>query len=156
MLFLTLSRALQSTRLLVDMSTLFGLKSESFHLVVVASVGVSVFCFAMFCLFYLVSRLFSFVTKFYSYMKMIYCHRQCLLNVISTVTSCYLMISIWMLFGNAIAIATVEEEFFDIDYDHHFSLLMNYFEQQSITLKQKYVQFYIGKYIHPSLGMVSI
>ena len=65
------------------------------------------------------------------------------------------MISIWMLFGNAIAIATVEEEFFDIDYDHHFSLLMNYFEQQSITLKQKYVQFYIGKYIHPSLGMVS-
>ena len=66
------------------------------------------------------------------------------------------MISLWMLFGNAIAIATVEEEFFDIDYDHHFWLFMNSLEQQSITLKQKYVQYYIGKYIYPSLGMVSI
>ena len=51
--------------------------------------------------------------------------------------------------------ATVEEEFFDIDYDHHFWLFMNSLEQQSIILKQKYVQFYVGKYIHPALGMVS-
>ena len=59
------------------------------------------------------------------------------------------MISIWMLFGNGNAIATaVEEEFFDIDYSHHFWLLMNGFEEQSITMKQKLVQFYIGKYIH--------
>ena len=155
MLSLTASRALQSTRLLVDMSTLSGMKSYSFH-PLSAAVGVSVCLFVMLCLFCFVSRLFSFFTKFYSYIKMIHRHRQCLLDVISTVTSCYLMISIWMLFGNAIAIATVEEEFFDIDYDHHFWLFMNSLEQQSITLKQKYVQYYIGKFIHPLLGMVSI
>ena len=155
MLSTTTSRALQSTRLLVDMSTLSGMKSYSFH-PLGAAVGVSISFFVMFCLFYFVSRLFSFFTKFYSYIKMIHRHRQCLLDVISTFASCYLMISLWMLFVNAIAIATVEEEFFDIDYDHHFWLFMNNLEQQSITLKQKYVQFYIGKYIHPSLGMVSI
>ena len=155
MLSTTTSRALQSTRLLVDMSTLSGMKSYSFH-PLGAAVGVSVCLFVMLCLFCFVSRLFSFFTKFYSYIKMIHRHRQCLLDVISTVASCYLMISLWMLFGNAIAIATVEEEFFDIDYDHHFWLFMNSLEQQSITLKQKYVQFYVGKYIHPTLGMVSI
>ena len=153
MLSLTTSRALQSTSLLVDMSTLSGMKSYSFH-PLGAAVGVSISLFVMLCLFYLVSRLFSFSTKFYSYIKMIHRHRQCLLDVISTFASC-LMISLWMLFVNAIAIA-VEEEFFDIDYDHHFWLFMNSLEQQSITLKQKYVQFYVGKYIHPSLGMVSI
>ena len=155
MLSLTASRALQSTRLLVDMSTLSGMKSYSFH-PLGAAVGVSVCLFAMLCLFYLVSRLFSFFTNIYSCIKMIHRHRQCLLDVISTFASCYLMISFWMLFVNAIATATVEEEFFDIDYDHHFWIIMNSLEQQSITLKQKYVQYYIGKYIYPSLGMVSI
>ena len=155
MLSLTTSRALQSTSLLVDMSTLSGMKSYSFH-PLGAAVGVSISLFAMLCLFCFVSRLFSFFTKFYSYIKMIHRHRQCLLDVISTFASCYLMISLWMLFVNAIAIATVEEEFFDIDYDHHFWLFMNSLEQQSIILKQKYVQFYVGKYIYPSLGMVSI
>ena len=157
MLSLTTSRALQSTRLLVDMSTPSWMKGTSSFVDASVSVGVFVFMFlfAMLYLYCLVTLIISTFTEISEEFKMIHCHR--LSDVTPTTSSKKDATTTTDADDEDTSadydIATVEdatvEEFFDFDY------LLNGFEQQTITMKQKLVQFYIGEVVHPLLGMVS-
>jgi hypothetical protein len=154
------SRALLSTRLLVDMSTLFGLKSDSFHLVVVVPVGVFMCLFAMLYLYCLVTLIISTFTEI---SELIMDHR--LSDVTPTTSSKKDATTITHAddedtsADNATTVddATVED-FVDCEYSHQMwmdELLLNYFEY-SILLHQMFIQWYQAEFIEETFGYVSI
>ena len=164
MLSLTTSRALLSTRLLVDMSTLFGLKSDSFHLVVVVPVGVFMCLFAMLYLYCLVTLIISTFTEIFEQIKMIHRHRLSD-DVTPTTSSKKDATTITHAddedtsADNATTVddATVED-FVDCEYSHQMwmdELLLNYFEY-SILLHQMFIQWYQAEFIEETFGYVSI
>jgi len=124
MLSLTTSRAFQSTRLLVDMSTPSWMKEgTSFHFVDAAvSVGVFVFMFlfAMLYLYCLVTLIISTFTEISEEFKMI--HR---LSDVTPTTSRSLIVATTTdaddedTSADIVTVnATVEEEFFNAEYTH--------------------------------------
>ena len=155
------SRALLSTRLLVDMSTLFGLKSDSFHLVVVVvPVGVFMCLFAMLYFYCLVTLIISTFTEI---SELIMDRR--LSDVTPTTSSKKDATTITHAddedtsADNATTVddATVED-FVDCEYSHQMwmdELLLNYFEY-SILLHQMFIQWYQAEFIEETLGYVSI
>ena len=107
MLSFTASRALQSTRLLVDLSTPSWMKDTlpySYRFVMI-TVGVVVCLCAMFYLFYLVTLFFSLFTDIYDLIKMIHHHFR--FSDVTPTTSCSSMMDA------TDDDATVEEDFVD-------------------------------------------
>ena len=164
MLFLTASRAFQSTRLLVDMSTPSWMKGTSFHFVDAAvSVGVFVFMFlfAMLYLYCLVTLIISTFAEVSEEFKMIHSHHSS--DVTPTTSSKKDTTNTTdaddedTSADNTTVNATVEE-FFDAEYSHQMwmnELLLIYFEY-SILLHQRFIQFYQAEFIEETLGYVSI
>ena len=141
MLSLTTSRALQSTRLLVDMSTPSWMKGTSFQFCVDAYVGIFMFCFSLLYLYCLVTLIISTFTEI-SELNMD--HRLSDVTPTTTITSpkdansatdandedtsAY----------DATTLNATVEQFFDAKYSHQMwmnELLLIYFEY-SILLHQ--------------------
>ena len=159
MLSLTASRALQSTRLLVDMSTPSWMKGTS-SFFVPCSVGVFMFCFSMLYLYCLVTLIISTFAEISEESKMIHHHR--LSDVTPTTSSKKDATDAddedTSADDTTTVNATVEEEFFNAEYTHQKwmnELLINYFEY-SILLHQRFIQFYQAEFIEETLGYVSI
>ena len=162
MLSLTTSRAFQSTRLLVDMSTPSWMKGTSSFVDAVVSVGVFVFMFlfAMLYLYCLVTLIISTFTEISEESKMIHHHR--LSDVTPTTSSKNITTTDAddedTSADNATTVNATVEEFFDAEYTHQKwmnELLINYFEY-SILLHQRFIQFYQAEFIEETLGYVSI
>ena len=161
MLSLTASRAFQSTRLLVDMSTPSWMKGTSFDSFVFASVGVFMFCFSMLYLYCLVTLIISTFTEISEESKMIHHHR---LSDVTPTTSSKKDATTTTdaddedtSADNTTVNATVEQ-FFNAEYTHQKwmnELLLIYFEH-SILLHQRFIQFYQAEFIEETLGYVSI
>ena len=157
MLSLTASRAFQSTRLLVDMSTPSWMKGTSFQFFV----GVFMFLFAMLYLYCLVTLIISTFTEISEEFKMIHRHHS---SDISPTTSSKKDATTTTdaddedtSADNTTVNATVEQ-FFDAKYSHQMwmnELLLNYFEY-SILLHQMFIQWYTAEFIEETLGYVSI
>ena len=162
MLSLTASRALQSTRLLVDMSTPSWMKGTSSFVDAAVSVGVFVFMFlfAMLYLYCLVTLIISTFTEISKEFKMIHHHR---LSDISPTTSSKNITTTDAddedtSADEATTVNATVEEFFDAKYSHKMwmdELLIIYFEY-SILLHQRFIQFYQAEFIEETLGYVSI
>ena len=158
MLSLTASRAFQSTRLLVDMSTPSWMKGTSFHFVGAAvSVGVFVFMFlfAMLYLYCLVTLIISTFAEISEESKMIHHHR---LSGVTPTTSSKNITTTDADDEDTSADDATVEEFFDAKYSHQMwmnELLIIYFEY-SILLHQRFIQFYQAEFIEETLGYVSI
>ena len=165
MLSLTASRAFQSTRLLVDMSTPSWMKGTSFHFVDAAvSVGVFVFMFlfAMLYLYCLVTLIISTFAEISEESKMIHHHR---LSDVTPTTSSKKDATTTTdaddedtSADNTTTVNATVEQFFDAEYTHQKwmnELLLNYFEH-SILLHQRFIQFYQAEFIEETLGYVSI
>ena len=163
MLSLTASRALQSTRLLVDMSTPSWMKGTSSFVDAAVSVGVFVFMFlfAMLYLYCLVTLIISTFTEISEEFKMIHRHHS---SDITPTTSSKKDATTTTdaddedtSADNTTVNATVEQ-FFDAKYSHQMwmnELLLIYFEY-SILLHQRFIQFYQAEFIEETLGYVSI
>jgi len=163
MLSLTASRALQSTRLLVDMSTPSWMKGTSSF--VDAFVEVFMCCFlclfAMLYLYCLVTLIISTFTEISEEFKMIHRHHSS--DVTPTTSSKKNATTTTdandedTSADNTTVNATVEQ-FFDAKYSHQMwvdELLIIYFEY-SILLHQRFIQFYQAEFIEETLGYVSI
>ena len=162
MLSLTASRAFQSTRLLVDMSTPSWMKGNSSFVDAAVSVGVFVFMFlfAMLYLYCLVTLIISTFTEISEEFKMVHHHR---LSDVTPTTSSKKDATTTTdaddqdTSADNTMNATVEE-FFDAKYSHQMwmnELLLIYFEY-SILLHQRFIQFYQAEFIEETLGYVSI
>ena len=163
MLSLATSRALQSTRLLVDMSTPSWMKGTSFQF----CVGVFMFLFAMLYLYCLVKLIISTFTELFEQIKMTHRHR--LSDDVTPTTSSKKDATTTTTTTDAddedtsadYDIATVDttvEDFVDCEYTHQRwmnELLLNYFEH-SILLHQMFIQWYTAEFIEVTLGYVSI
>ena len=162
MLSLTASRALQSTHLLVDMSTPSWMKGTSSF----ASTSVEVFMccfmclFAMLYLYCLVTLIISTFTEVSEESKMIHHHR--LSDVTPTTSSKNITTTDAddedTSADDATTVNATVEEFFDAKYSHQMwmnELLIIYFEY-SILLHQRFIQFYQAEFIEETLGYVSI
>ena len=155
MLSLTTSRALQSTRLLVDMSTPSVMKGTSFQFFVAASIGVFMCLFAMLYLYCLVTLIISTFTEISEQIKMIHHHHR--LSDVTPTTSSKKDATTTTdaddedtSADNATTVddATVED-FVDCEYSHQMwmdELLLNYFEY-SILLHQMFIQWYQAEFI---------
>ena len=162
MLSLTTSRALQSTRLLVDMSTPSWMKGTSFQFFVDASVGIFMCLFAMLYLYCLVTLIISTFTEISEEIKMIHRHR---LSDVTPTTSSKKDATTTTdaddedtSADNTTAVNATVEEFFDAEYSNQMwmnELLLNYFEY-SILLHQMFIQWYTAEFIEETLGYVSI
>ena len=166
MLSFTASRALQSTRLLVDMSTppwMKGTYSSFVDAAVSVGVFVFMFLFAMLYLYCLVTLIISTFTEISEESKMIHHHR--LSDVTPTTSSKKDATNTTdaddedTSADDATTVdATVKEEFFNAEYTHQKwmnELLIIYFEY-SILLHQRFIQFYQAEFIEETLGYVSI
>ena len=157
MLSLTASRAFQSTRLLVDMSTPSWMKGTSFQFFV----GVFMCLFAMLYLYCLVTLIISSFTEISEQIKMDHRHHS---SDITPTTSSKKDATTTTdaddedtSADNTTVNATVEQ-FFDAKYSHQMwmnELLLIYFEY-SILLHQRFIQFYQAEFIEETLGYVSI
>jgi len=165
MLSLTASRAFQSTRLLVDMSTPSWMKGTSSSVDTAVSVGVFVFMFlfAMLYLYCLVTLIISTFTEISEESKMIHHHR---LSDVTPTTSSKKDATTTTTDADdedtsaedATTMNATVEEFFNAEYTHQKwmnELLINYFEY-SILLHQRFIQFYQAEFIEETLGYVSI
>lgn len=163
MLSLTTSRALQSTRLLVDMSTPSWMKGTSSFVDASVSVGVFVFMFlfAMLYLYCLVTLIISTFTEISEESKMIHHHR---LSDVTPTTSSKKDATTDdandedTSADNTTTVNATVEQFFDAKYSHQMwmnELLIIYFEY-SILLHQRLIQFYQAEFIEETLGYVSI
>ena len=162
MLSLTASRAFQSTRLLVDMSTPSWMKGTSSFVDAAVSVGVFVFMFlfAMLYLYCLVTLIISTFAEISEEFKMI--HSSDITPTTSskkdaTTTTTTDADDEDTSADNTTVNATVEQ-FFDAKYSHQMwmnELLLIYFEY-SILLHQRFIQFYQAEFIEETLGYVSI
>jgi hypothetical protein len=163
MLSLTTSRALLSTRLLVDMSTPSVMKGTSFQSLVVASVVVFMCLFSMLYLYCLVTLTISTFTEISEEIKMIHRHR---LSDVTPTTSSKKDATTTTdaddedtSADNATTVddATVED-FVDCEYSHQMwmdELLLNYFEYSTL-LHQMFIQWYQAEFIEETMGYVSI
>ena len=163
MISLTTSRAFQSTRLLVDMSTPSWMKGTSSFVDAAVSVGVFVFMFlfAMLYLYCLVTLIISTFAEISEEFKMIHSHHSS--DVTPTTSSKKDATTTTdaddedTSADNTTVNATVEEEFFNAEYTHQKwmnELLIIYFEY-SILLHQRFIQFYQAEFIEETLGYVS-
>jgi len=159
MLSLTASRALQSTRLLVDMSTPSWMKGTSSFVSV--AVGVFMFSYAMLYLYCLVTLIISTFTEISEEFKMIHRHR---LSDITPTTSPKKDATTTTdaddedtSDDNTTTVNATVEQFFDAKYSHQMwmnELLLIYFKY-SILLHQRFIQFYQAEFIEETLGYVS-
>ena len=164
MLSLTASRAFQSTRLLVDMSTPSWMKGTSSFVDAAVSVGVFVFMFlfAMLYLYCLVTLIISTFAEISEEFKMIHSHHSS--DVTPTTSSKKDTTNTTDADDEdtsadiATTMDATVEEFFDAKYSHQMwmnELLIIYFEY-SILLHQRFIQFYQAEFIEETLGYVSI
>ena len=165
MLSLTASRAFQSTRLLVDMSTPSWMKGTSSFVDAAVSVGVFVFMFlfAMLYLYCLVTLIISTTfAEISEEFKMIHSHHS---SDISPTTSSKKDATTTTdaddedtSADDTTTVNATVEQFFDAKYSHQMwmnELLLIYFEY-SILLHQRFIQFYQAEFIEETLGYVSI
>jgi len=138
---LTASRAFQSTRLLVDMSTPSWMKGTSFQFCVDAYVGVFMFLFAMLYLYCLVALIISTFAEISEESKMIHHHR--LSDVTPTTSSKNITTTdaddedTSADDATTVNTATVEQ-FFDAKYSHKMwmdELLIIYSEYSILCIK---------------------
>ena len=163
MLSTSTSRALQSTRLLVDMSTPSWMKGTSFDSFVFASVGVFMFCFSVLYLYCLVTLIISTFTEISEEFKMIHHHHSSDITPTTSpkkdaTTTTDADDEDTSADDAATTVNATVEEFFDAEYTHQKwmnELLINYFEY-SILLHQRFIQFYQAEFIEETLGYVSI
>ena len=151
MLSLTASRAFQSTRLLVDMSTPSWMKGTSSFVDAAVSVGVFVFMFlfAMLYLYCLVTLIISTFAEISEEFKMTHRHH---LSDMSPTTSSKKDATTTTDADDedtsadiATTVNATVEEFFDAKYSHQMwmnELLLNYFEH-SILLHQMFIFFIV-------------
>ena len=163
MLSLTASRAFQSTRLLVDMSTPSWMKGTSSFVDAAVSVGVFVFMFlfAMLYLYCLVTLIISTFAEISEEFKMIHRHHSSDITLTTSskdATSATDANDEDTSVDNTTTVDATVEEFFDAKYSHQMwmnKLLLIYFEY-SILLHQRFIQFYQAEFIEETLGYVSI
>jgi len=164
MLSLPTSRAFQSPRLLVDMSTPSWMKGTSSFVDAFVEVFMCcfMFLFAMLYLYCLVTLIISTFAEISEEFKMIHSHHS---SDISPTTSSKKDATTTTdaddedtSADDATTVNATVEEFFDAEYSHEMwmnELLLIYFEY-SILLHQRFIQFYQAEFIEETLGYVSI